>query len=138
MGTTENLTALVARILMSGLFLIGGWIKLTAAAATQADFAKRGLPVPEAAWVLAVVVELGGGLAILLGLFTRFTAYVLAIWCVATALIAHSHISERLQEIMFFKNMAMTGGFLYVALLGARGWSLDAWRGQSSAMPARS
>src|SRR5690348_14696833 len=105
MNATENLTALVARILMSALFLIGGWGKLMAAAATQAGFAKRGLPLPEAARLLAVVVELGGGLAILFGLFTRFAAYVLAIWCVATALIAHTHLADRVQEIMFFKNM---------------------------------
>jgi putative oxidoreductase len=82
----------------------------------------------EAAWVLAVVVELGGGLAILFGLFTRPVAVVLAVWCVATALIAHSNIADRAQEIQFFKNMGMTGGFLYIAAFGAGVWSLDAWR----------
>jgi putative oxidoreductase len=76
---------------------------------------------------LAVVVELGGGLAILFGLFTRPVAFVCAIWCVATALIAHTNFADRIQEIQFFKNMGMTGGFLYIAAFGAGAWSLDAW-----------
>jgi putative oxidoreductase len=84
------------------------------------------LPMVEAAWVLAVVVELGGGLAILFGLFTRPVGFVLAIWCVVTALIAHTNFADRIQEINFFKNMGLTGGFLYVAAFGAGAWSLDA------------
>jgi putative oxidoreductase len=97
-------------------------------AATQAMFVKQGLPMVEAAWILAVVVELGGGLTMLFGLFTRPVGLVLAIWCVATALIAHSNIADRAQEIHFLKNMGLTGGFLYVAAFGAGAWSLDAWR----------
>jgi putative oxidoreductase len=52
---------------------------------------------------------------------------VLAAWCVATALIAHTEFADRMQEINFFKNMGLTGGFLYIAAFGARAWSLDAW-----------
>jgi putative oxidoreductase len=128
MQGTDNAAMLVGRVLMSLLFLIGGTIKLLGPAATQGMFAKQGLPMVEVAWVLAVVVELGGGLAILFGLFTRPVAVVLAVWCVATALIAHSNIADRAQEIQFFKNMGMTGGFLYIAVFGAGVWSLDAWR----------
>src|SRR5580704_6458559 len=128
MQGSENAAALIGRILMCLLFLLGGWGKLMGAAATQAMFAKQGLPVVELAWILAVVVELGGGLAILFGLFTRPVGLVLAVWCVATALIAHTNLAERAQEIQFFKNMGLTGGFLYVAAFGAGAWSLDAWR----------
>ena len=60
-------------------------------------------------WILAVVVELGGVLAILLGLFTRPVGLVLAVWCLATALIAHTNFADRNQEIHFLKNMAMMG-----------------------------
>src|SRR5215472_2920539 len=88
MQGTDNATMLLGRVLVSLLFLIGGTIKLLGPSATQAMFVKQGLPMVEAAWVLAVVVEVGGGLAI------RF---------VATALIAHSNIAERAQEIQFFK-----------------------------------
>jgi putative oxidoreductase len=127
MQGSENAAVLVGRILMSVIFVLGGWGKLMGAAATQAMFAKQGLPMVEAAWALAVVVELGGGLALLFGLFTRPVGLVLAVWCVLTALIAHTNFADRGQEINFLKNMAMTGGFLYVAAFGGRTWSLDAW-----------
>jgi putative oxidoreductase len=128
MQGSENAAALIGRILMCLLFLVGGWGKLMGAAATQAMFAKQGLPMVEAAWVLAVVVELGGGLAILFGFFARPVGLVLAVWCIVTALIAHTNLADRAQEINFFKNMGLAGGFLYIAVFGARAWSLDAWR----------
>jgi len=128
MQGTENAATLVGRILMSLLFIMGGWGKLMAPAATQAMLASHHLPMVEAGWVLAVVVELGGGLAILFGLFIRPVAFVCAVWCVATALIAHTNFADRIQEVNFFKNMGMTGGFLYIATFGAGAWSLDAWR----------
>lgn len=128
MHGSENAATLLGRILMSLLFILGGWGKLLGPVATQAMFVKQGLPMVEAAWVLAVVVELGGGLAILFGLFIRPVAVVCAIWCIATALIAHTNFAERIQEINFFKNMGMAGGFLYISMFGAGAWSLDAWR----------
>jgi hypothetical protein len=83
MQGTANATMLLGRVLLSLLFLIGGTTKLLGPAATQGMFIKQGLPMVEAAWVLAVVVELGGGLAMLFGLFARPVGLVLAIWCVA-------------------------------------------------------
>ena len=127
MHGSENAATLAGRVLLSLLFILGGWGKLLAPAATQAMLAKYNLPMVEAAWVLAIVVELGGGLAILFGLFTQPVGLVLAGWSVATALIAHTNLAERAQEIQFFKNMGLTGGFLYVAAFGAGAWSLDAW-----------
>lgn len=127
MTAIENGALLLGRLLLSAIFVSGGWSKLLGAAGTQAYFAKLGLPLPEVAWVVAVVVELGGGLAILFGIFTRFVGIVMAIWCVATALAAHTNFADRMQEINFYKNMAMTGGFLYVAVVGAGAWSLDRW-----------
>jgi putative oxidoreductase len=126
MRESENAAALVGRILMCLLFVHAGWGKLMSPAVTQAVFAGHNLPMVQAAWVLAVVVELGGGLALLLGLFTRPVGLVLAVWCILTALIAHANFADRAQEINFLKNMAMAGGFLYVAALGGRAWSLDA------------
>jgi putative oxidoreductase len=96
-------------------------------AGTQALLASHDLPMMQLGWILAVVVELGGGLAILFGLFARPVGLALAIWCVATALIAHTNFADRNQEIHFLKNMAMMGGFLYVAAFGARTRTLDAW-----------
>ena len=103
MPGTENAAALLGRVAMSLLFIHGGWGKLLAPAATQAMLASHHLPMAKFGWTLAVVVELGGGLAILLGLFTRPVGLVLAIWCVATALIAHTKFADRNQEIHFLK-----------------------------------
>src|SRR5580693_4055902 len=128
MQEAESAATALGRVLMCLLFVLDGWGKLLGAAATQALFTKLNLPMPEAAWLIAVVVELGGGLLILFGLFTRPVALILAVWCVVTALIAHTNFADRGQEINFLKNMAMAGGFLYVTAFGAGRWSLDAWR----------
>jgi putative oxidoreductase len=126
MNKTENWALLIGRVLMSWIFITGGWGKLMAAAATQAAFGDRyGLPAPMLAWLVAVVVELGGGLAILLGLYARAAGLILAVWCVATALVAHTNFADRMQEINFHKNMAMAGGFLFVFAIGAGLYSLD-------------
>jgi putative oxidoreductase len=126
MQASESIVALIGRIGLSLLFILGGWGKLLAPAATQAMLAGHNLPMVELGW--AIAVELGGGLAILFGLFTRPVGLVLAIGCVVTALIAHTNFADRNQEIQVLKNMAMAGGFLYVMLLGAGAWSLDGWR----------
>ena len=126
MTSTENAATLVGRLLLSLLFVMGGWGKLMAPAAAQAMLAKHNLPMVEAGWLLAVIVELGGGLAILFGLFARPVGFVCAIWCVATAIIGHGDFADRNQEIHFFKNLGLTGGFLYIAALGAGAWSVDA------------
>jgi putative oxidoreductase len=91
MQATQNTAALLGRVAMSVIFIHGGWGKLLAPGATQAMLASHHLPMVKFGWILAVAVELGGGLAILLGLFTRPIGLVLAIWCVATALIAHTN-----------------------------------------------
>jgi putative oxidoreductase len=136
MQASENIVTLIGRIGLCLLFVLGGWGKLMGPAAAQAMLASHNLPMVQAGWALAVVVELGGGLGILLGLFTRPVALVLAVWCVATALIGHLNLAERNQEIHFLKNMAMAGGFLFVMLHGAGAWSLDAWRIRGRRMPA--
>ena len=137
MQGTENAAALLGRVAMSVIFILAGWGKLLAPSATQAMLANHHLPMVQLGWILAVVVELGGGLAILFGLLTRPVGLVLAIWCVATALIAHTNFADRNQEINFLKNMAMTGGFLYVAAFGDRAWSLDAWWSRRGVAMAR-
>ena len=112
MQIREDAAALIGRIGLCLLFIHGGWGKLLAPAAMQAMLAGHNLPMVELGWVIAVVVELGGGLAILFGLFTRPVGLVLAVWCILTALIAHTNFADRNQEIHFLKNMAMAGGFL--------------------------
>ncbi|MGH7092412.1 MAG: DoxX family protein [Stellaceae bacterium] len=128
MRASEDGATLLGRIAISVIFIHGGWGKLWAPAAAQAMLAGHHLPLVQAAWVLAVVVELGGGLALLCGAFARPVGLALGAWCIATALIAHTDFAMRGQETNFLKNLAMAGGLLYVAATGAGGWSLDGWR----------
>ena len=116
---------LLGRLLASAIFILGGYGKLTAAVATTAYFAKIGLPLPDIAYYVAVAVELGGGLLFLVGFQTRLVAIVLAVFCVATALIAHLDFAVREQMINFMKNMCMAGGFLAFVAAGAGAFSVD-------------
>lgn len=114
---------LLGRILMVAIFLSAGYSKLTHYEYMQGYMVSLGVP----GWSMPFIIlwELGGGLAILLGLFTRPVALLLAGFCVISALIAHLHPADQEQMINFMKNLSMTGGFIYVAVTGAGAFSLD-------------
>ena len=114
---------LPARLLMSVLFLLSGFGKLTAVATTQAYMAAHGIP-GVLLWP-AAALELGGGLLLLLGLGLRPLGVVLAGWCLITALIFHTALADQDQMINFLKNLAMAGGFLLLAARGAPTLGLD-------------
>ena len=117
---------LLGRILLAAIFIMGGYGKLGTPGPTTANIASSGLPFPQLAYWIAVVVELGGGLAILLGFQTRLAALVLAGWCIVTGFLFHYQPGVVGQMINFNKNLAMAGGFLQLVALGAGAWSLDA------------
>jgi len=119
---------LVGRIAMAVIFIIAGFGKLMAPAATQTLMAHYGLPMPMVAYVATVAVELIGGLLLFFGLWTRPVAIVLGIWCIATALVAHTAFADPGQRNNFLKNVAMAGGFLFVYVQGAGMHSLDRLR----------
>lgn len=116
---------LLGRVLMSAIFIQGGILKAMAPAATMAFFARDGVPVPGAAYAVALLVEIAGGVLFLVGWRARITALVLAIWCIATAMVAHYHPENREQMIHFMKNVCMAGGFLQVVAFGAGRLSAD-------------
>ena len=84
-----------------------------------------GLSVPTLAYTVAVVIELGVGLLFIAGFFARPAALVLAFWCIATAIAGHSDFADRNMLIHFFKNVSMSGGFIYAAILGPGAYSVD-------------
>lgn len=118
--------ALLGRVLLSVIFILGGYAKLTAASATIGYFNHLGLPVPPVALGVTVFVELVIGLALLFGLFTRPSSLVLAVWSIATALVAHTNFADSNQWFNFLKNVAICGGMLHVAAFGPGRFSLDA------------
>ena len=130
-GTASNssVTILLGRILLAVIFLLSGFGKLTAIAGTAGYFGSLGLPAPTATAVVVGLIELLGGLAILVGFQTRIAAWVLAIFTIATALVAHTGWADQNQMIHFLKNVAITGGFLLLASSGAGAYSIDAKRG---------
>jgi len=121
-----NSALLLGRILMSAIFILAGAGKLAAPAATQAMMARYGLPVPMLAYLVTVVVELGGGLALLFGVMTRPAAVILGLWCIATGLVAHTAFADPNMRNHFMKNVAIAGGFAYVWAFGAGAYSIDA------------
>ena len=98
-GTVSNASAtiLLGRILLSIIFLLSGFGKLTAIAGTAAYFGNMGLPVPTVTAVVVGLIELLGGLAILVGFQTRIAAWVLAVFTVATALVAHTGWADQIR-----------------------------------------
>lgn len=116
---------LAGRILMSAIFIWTGYGKAIAPTATMAAFAHLGLPLPGAAYAVALIIELGGGILFLVGFKARLTALVLAVWCIATAMAAHYHPENREQMLNFMKNVCMAGGFLQVVAFGAGRISVD-------------
>ncbi len=114
---------LVARILLGIFFVISGWGKLTAYAGTAGYMAMHG--VPAVLLPLVILTELGGGLAIILGVFTRWVAVALAGFTLLTALIFHNDLGDMNQYINFMKNVTIAGGFLVLFTTGAGAFSID-------------
>ena len=112
--------SLVARVLMAYIFIIAGWGKVTAYQATAAYMESMG--VPAALLPMTILVELGGGLALLFGFQARFAALGLAVFSLITAFLFHGSAED---GINFMKNLAMTGGLFFLMLHGAGRFSLD-------------
>lgn len=123
--------SLLGRIGLSLIFIISGWGKIAGYAATQGYMESVG--VPGALLPLVIALELGGGLAILAGLFTRWIAIALAVFSIVSAVIFHGNLGDQMQAILFWKNFAMAGGFLLLAANGPGPISLDDRRRTTSA-----
>jgi putative oxidoreductase len=119
---------LTGRILLSAIFLLSGISKISAPTVTLAYISSVGLPFAHLGLAIAIVVELAGGVALVLGYRTRLVAGVLALFTVATALAFHSNLADQNQFFHFFKNIAMAGGLLQVVAYGAGRFSFDARR----------
>lgn len=119
----ENIALLAARILMPILFISAGWGKVTGYAGTQQYMEAMG--VPGALLPLTILLELGGGLAVLFGLLTRTTALFTAGFTILTAFLFHSNFAEDVNQLMFMKNLTIAGGYLVLAVAGPGAFSID-------------
>jgi len=128
---------LLGRILLGAPFLMSGLGKLGAYAATVGYITAMGMPLPPLSYIVAVVIEVGGGLLLLSGYRVRFASLVLAVFSAVAAVFFHRNFADQNQMIHFLKNVMMAGGLLQITYFGAGAFSLDA-RSERSAPHASS
>lgn len=97
--------------------------KITGYAGTQQYMEAMG--VPGFMLPLVILLEFGGGLAILFGFLTRTTALFTAGFTLLTAFLFHSNFAEGVNSLMFMKNLTISGGFLLLAITGPGAYSID-------------
>jgi putative oxidoreductase len=127
MNPSSDIVTLVGRILLAALFILAGFNKAMGAEGTIGFIASKGLPLPEVVYGLTVLLELGGGILLLIGFQARLIGLAFALFCVATVVVFH----PSLEDPSFLKNLALAGGFLYVYAFGAGAYSFDAKRGKA-------
>ncbi|MBA3756684.1 MAG: DoxX family protein [Nitrosomonas sp.] len=125
----EKISQFVARVFLGQIFLLSGLFKISGYAGTQGYMEAMG--VPAMLLPLVIALEVGGSLAIIAGWQTRLVAIALAAFTLVAAVIFHNNFSDQIQMIMFMKNIAITGGFILLAVHGAGGYSLDNSRSES-------
>ncbi len=134
----QDAVLLAARTLLSLLFLIFGWEKITHYSGTLQYMVQVGAPLPALATIVAIGMELFVSIAIILGIATRPLSILLAIYTLGTGLIAHHYwtmtgMARFENEINFWKNISIIGGLMLLYATGPGAYSLGAWFGKQSA-----
>lgn len=114
---------LAGRILIAIIFIVAGAGKIADPAGTIGYMESVGLP-GILLWP-TIALELLGGIAIIVGFQTRLVAWLLALFCIAAAVLFHLDFNDQIQTILFLKDLAIAGGFLMLASTGTLGLSLD-------------
>lgn len=127
---TQDGLALAGRILLAALFIPAGFSKIGGFAGTAGYIASVGLPLPEVGAALAILIELGLGIALLVGFKTRLAALVLAVFVLVAGVFFHNFWAmpadkAALQQIMFWKNVGLAGGLLAFTAFGPGRFSID-------------
>jgi putative oxidoreductase len=120
---------LIGRILISQLFIYFGYTKIIGFAGTAGYIASKGLPVPQLLTLLTIVIEVGGGLMILLGWRARLAAAVLFLWMIPVSFLFHNYWSMEGAAVMankvnFLKNVALMGAMFLIFAFGPGRYSL--------------
>lgn len=147
MSTTNNAIILLARILLSAIFILSGFGKLTDPAGTAGMIAQAGMPAATVLAYLAGLFELVTGLAVLVGFQVRLVGWALALFCVFTGIVFHGHpinvpgfpegannLLSTFNQIMMMKNFTLAGAYILLATVGAGAYSIDARRGAAPVM----
>ena len=119
----QGLAEFTGRTLLALIFVLAGFGKLGNYDGNLAYMASAGVP----GFLLPPVIalELLGGIALIVGFQVRLTALLLAIFCISSAFLFHFQLADQMQFIMFFKNIAIAGGFLLLSVHPSGPWTLD-------------
>jgi putative oxidoreductase len=131
MEKSNRYLPLLGRVLIGAPFILSGLGKLMAHDPTVGYISSAGLPLPQLAWLIAIVVEMGGGTLLVVGYRARLVASVVALFALATAISFHRNFADQNQMIHFLKNIMLVGGLLQIVYFGAGPMSIDARRNQS-------
>lgn len=134
-ASLQNPLSLIGRVFLALLFVPAGISKIGAFAGTVGYIASKGVPLPEAAAAVAIGVELGFGLLLLIGFQARWAALAMALFTLVITFIFHNFWAVPAEQVMmqqlnFFKNIAIVGGLLTVTAWGPGAWSVDGKRGE--------
>ncbi|HET7591943.1 MAG TPA: DoxX family protein [Rhodanobacteraceae bacterium] len=124
MKTLSHGSDLLGRLFLVLLFVISGFGKIGGYAGTAAYMAANG--VPGLLLPLVIVLEIGGGILVVLGWHTRIASLLLAGFTILALLLFHMPVTAE-NQIVFLAELGVAGGFLVLAAHGAGAWSLDAW-----------
>lgn len=115
---TRNYFPLLSRILISAIFIWSGIGKIMNPVSTQQYMLAYGMKFTPILLIAAIAVEIMGGLSVLLGIKPRWGAIALAVFLIPATFIFHADFSDRIQQIMFLKNLAILGGLLTIVQYG--------------------
>ncbi|MCX6577549.1 MAG: DoxX family protein [Candidatus Aminicenantes bacterium] len=122
----KSLLQLLARIFLSLIFLWSGLQKILHFSANQQYMAMHKMPLTALLLIGAIIVEIGGGLAIFFGFKTKWAALIIALYLIPTTLIFHGHVADQTQLVQFLKNLTTIGGLLMLTAFDGGRFSLDA------------
>jgi putative oxidoreductase len=130
MNQNNSIVLLAARVMLAAVFVVFGIRKLMAVAGTAGYFGKLGLPMPEILVWLVILIEVGGGLLLIIGWKTRLAAWIVALFTIGATLVAHRFWefdgAQYVPQLTnFMKNFAIAGGLLMVAACGPGRLSVD-------------
>jgi putative oxidoreductase len=133
LSPAQNAFALIGRVLIALLFIPSGWGKIAGFSGLVGFISSKGVPLPEVCAAIAIAVELGLGILLLVGFQTRWAALMMAIFVLVISPIFHNYwavpdAQVMMQKMNFFKNMAIAGGLLAFAAFGGGAFSVDGRR----------
>ncbi|HVE50776.1 MAG TPA: DoxX family protein [Casimicrobiaceae bacterium] len=127
---TYDWAALLGRILLAILFIISGFNKIGGFEGTAGYIASKGLPVPQVLTALTILIELGGGILLVVGFKARWAAIAIAAFTIIASFIFHAYwavppAERMMQYLSFWKNITIVGGLLMVFAFGPGRYSID-------------